>query len=447
MFKKLLSNLPFNPSLIGEVAFYAKRMHGEEAVRRAGFVFIALAVLLQVFAIASPPEQTLAESNNDVLRGGFTTREQAVAYCRTNKQDFSSIMAYYQVSCDALATASTQMVRSTDYNKQLHSMGRVPQGARIARTGKPTNEYLVMINGTEYSMKNLWAWDSGASSTYKMLVVKNTRGQTIRIMYTCGNIVTEAKYTPPPPPAPPKKPTPPKDVCLNIPGIQLNREECDVCTNIPGEQTNKSECYPCPEARENHATTACLELQKNASNQTRNIPDANGKDAGPNDIIIYSLTSKNAGTQTVEDFVVEENMSDVLEYATIVDLHGGQLNDKDIVSWPQEDIPPGTTLAKQITVKVKGPVPQTPVSASDPGSFDLVMTNVYYGNSVHVRLPASIAKTAELGVSTMPETGPGTTLVLAFAITGLTSYFFARSRLLARELDIVRTDFTSTGGM
>ena len=34
MFKKLLSNLPYNPSLIGQVSFYAKRLHAEEKIRR-----------------------------------------------------------------------------------------------------------------------------------------------------------------------------------------------------------------------------------------------------------------------------------------------------------------------------------------------------------------------------------------------------------------------------
>jgi len=448
MFKKLLSNLPFNPSLIGEVSFYAKRMHGETVVRRMGLVLLALAMLVQVFAVVSPPEPTLAESNNDILRGGFSSREQAVNYCRMNTQDFASILVYYQISCETLAGASTQIIRSTDHNRQLHSMGRVPQGSRIARTGKVTNEYSVMINGTEYFMRNLWSWDSGSSSTYKMLVVKNSRGQTIKIMYDCGNIVTIGKYIPPPPPPPPKKPEPPKDICLNIPGHQTKKEECDVCPNAPGEQTNKNECYPCPEAKENNTTTACLELLKTVSNKTQGKSNANNTFAAANDNIVYSLDSKNTGMQTVKDFVVEENLSDVLEYSTVVDLDGGEINDQNIVIWPKEDVAAGTTLTKRITIQIKDPIPQTPVSASDPGSsFDLIMTNVYYGNSTHVKLPASIVKTAELGVQNLPETGPGLTLTLGFMVTVAASYFFARSRLLAKELDIVKTDFTTTGGL
>ena len=51
MFKKLISNLPFNPSLIGQVSFYAKRLRKEESIRRAGFGFMALAMFIQLFAV------------------------------------------------------------------------------------------------------------------------------------------------------------------------------------------------------------------------------------------------------------------------------------------------------------------------------------------------------------------------------------------------------------
>lgn len=445
MFKKLLSNLPFNPSLIGEVAFYAKRLHRESALRRTGFVLLALAIAIQIFAVASPPEPTLAESNNDIVRGGFSSREQAVTYCRSNTQDFANILAYYKVSCEALASGATKTIRSTDNGKALDSMGRVPQGSVIARTGKPTDEYSVMINGTEYFMRNLWSWDSGSSSTYKVLEVKNSDGTSIMILYNCGNIVTVGKYTPPEKPRPQ---TPePKDLCSKIPGTQTNKAQCDVCPNVPGEQTNKDECYPCPEAKNNDATTACLELTKTASNPTQKISDANGTMAFANDTVLYTLKVTNKGTQAVKGFVIEENMSDVLEYAEITDMHGGQKDDKQIVRWPKQDIAAGTSIQKQISVKIKDPVPQTPISASDPASFDLVMTNVYYGTSVSIKLPSGTVKSTEAVVQSLPSTGPGTTLAVAFGVITVAGYFFARSRLLAKELSIITTDFSSTGGL
>jgi uncharacterized repeat protein (TIGR01451 family) len=446
MFKKLLSNLPFNPSLIGQVSFYAKRLHREEVLRRTGLVLVVLAMLVQVFAVASPAEPTLAESPNDILRGGFTTREQAVNYCRTNTQDFANILAYYKVTCEALATASTVTIKSTDHDRQLDSLGRVAQGPTITRTGKPTDEYSVTINGTQYFMKNLWAWDSGAYSSYKVLVVRNSKGDTIKIMYTCGNIITIGKYTPPPPPPPPKQPPETPDLCPKIPGKQTSKQECDVCPNVPGEQSHKSECYPCPKAKTDNAVTACLGLTKTASNQTQKIANANDTLAAGGDVIVYTLSVKNEGNQEVKAFVVEENVSDIIEYADLVDIGGGDIDVNNVIRWPKTDIAAGATLQKKITIKVKDPVPQTPAADPPSGSFDLVMANVY-GDTIKIKLPPSVAKTTEVLATSLPNTGPGTTLAVAFAIITFAGYFLARSRLMAKELDIVRTDFTSTGGI
>lgn len=61
-FKRLLGNLPFNPSLIGKVAFYAKHLKREAAIRRLGFIFIALAVFIQTVAILNPPKASVQAS-------------------------------------------------------------------------------------------------------------------------------------------------------------------------------------------------------------------------------------------------------------------------------------------------------------------------------------------------------------------------------------------------
>ncbi len=441
MFKKLLSNLPFNPSLIQQISFYAKRVKGERSIRKTGLIFVVLAMLVQVFAVISPPEPTLAESANDIIRGGFSSRDQAVNYCRNNTQDFADILAYYKITCDTVATATTKTIKSTDQNNQLDSMGRTPQGPTNARTGKPTDEYSVPINGTQYYMRNLWSWDDGPDSTYQVLEMQNADGTTIMIMFSCGNIVTIGQYTPPPPPEPPK------DVCPNIPGTQTTEEECDVCPNVPGIQTNPDQCYPCPKAQKDQAVTACLEMNKTAANQTQNIANANGTTAQPGDTIVYTLSAKNTGTQTVKDFIMDENLADVLEYADIVDTDGANLVSDTTLVWSKEDIKPETTMQKTITVKIKNPLPNTPASASDPDSYDLHMNNVFYGNSVSIQLPPSISKSTEMIVQTLPNTGPGATLALAFGITAVVGYFFARSRLIAKELDIVKEEFVSAGGV
>ncbi len=497
MFKKLLGNLPFNPSLITQVSFYTKRLRKETAARRAGFILLALAMLVQFFAVASPPQSSLAASSNDILYGGFGTRDEAVQKCQSNSQDVSVILGYYGVDCSILSNAGTITIHSTDHDHSFNSLGRNAQGPTIVRTGKPTNEYGVGINGSTYYMKNLWAWDSGDYSTYKVLTMVNKYGQTIMMMYDCGNIITIGRYSPPPPPKPtppppapaptpvppkptptpvppkptpspvvvPPKPTPPPvvvppkpptDQCANISGIQLTKEQCDVCPNVPGQQSSQNECYPCPQARTDTAATACMSFNKTASNDTQHLSNANGTKANNGDVITYTLQIANTGNLPIKDFVVRENLNDVLEYADVVSLNGGVLDQMQSASWPKMTLAAGQIIQKKITVKVKDPIPVTPqpcaatqISPTCPnsGSFDMTMTNVFYGKTINISLTPPPAKIVEQTTQVLPNTGPGTSLIIGFSMTVLVAYFFGRSKLFVEELDLVRQEFSTAGGI
>jgi uncharacterized repeat protein (TIGR01451 family) len=546
MFKKLLSNLPFNPSLIGQVSFYAQRMHKETALRRTGLIILLLAIAVQMFAVITPPEPTLARSGNDIIEGGFTARDQAVLHCLNSSIDFRRILEYYGIGCDTVANAETVTIRSTDYSKKLDSMGRWPQGPTITRTGKPTDEYEVNISGTSYYMRNLWSWDSGAYSSYKVLRMKNKYGQTIMIMYSCGNIVTIDRYSPPAPPNTPKTPKPEirkenspssmvsvgdeityslfyrnigtgnmthahiRDIIpTNTELVSVNpggdkhsvtgsRRVLDFWHDVPQEvigasstwyvvrytvkvtsmpSDNNSICNtarfesdeagvnsnevcnfvrrpsaPAPSrpiidlpSIPNIPGTTTTVVSKRARNVTQNIQDANNTTAKAGDEIQYTLSVKNTGTAAAKDFIIKETLGDVLEYADLKNIDNGVIDDRQVITWNPVTIDPGSTVNKTITVRVKDQIPNTPSSTSNPGSFDLVMTNVY-GDTINIKLPATPIKTTEQTVQKLPNTGPGESMAIILILTVAVSYFFARSRLLAQEVDIVRTDFASSGG-
>jgi uncharacterized repeat protein (TIGR01451 family) len=445
MFRKLISNLPFNPSLIGQLAFYTKRMKAEKSLRRGGLILLSLALALQVFAVISPPKPSLARSNNDMIVGGFTSKAEAESHCRQNTRSYQAALAYYGITCDDVAKASTVSIKSTDSNKRLYSMGHLAYG-KAGET--PVN---IPGAGTLY-LRYLWSWDTGGPSTYKALKGTTSTGQTFYILYDCGNLVFIGL------PTPPKKC--PWNQTLNandakcvepcpIDGkTKLPKKSPECFTPCPYNSTipdNNAACKPCEASQTKNDLTACLKYQKTAANQTAKIADANNTTAKPGEVIEYSLKTTNEGKVTVKAYSVSENISDVLDYADVVNLNGGTKNADNIVTWPAEDIKAGATLTKTFTVRIKNPLPNTPVSSSDPGHFDMTMTNVY-GNTINVKLPPSVIKTTEVVNNTLPNTGPGTSLVIAFVITTLAAYLFARTRLMAKELDIVRADFAGTGG-
>ena len=86
-------------------------------------------------------------------------------------------------------------------------------------------------------------------------------------------------------------------------------------------------------------------------------------------------------------------------------------------------------------MKVKDVISQTPTSSSDSAHFDLAMVNVY-GTTVTIHVPGGPEKKIETTVSSLPNTGPGTSAMIAAAICILAGYFYSRSRLLAEETTI-----------
>ncbi len=532
MFKKLLSNLPFNPSLISQVSFYAQRIKRESSVRKVGLVFIVLAMGVQMLAAISPAQASNTGSTNDVLWAGFSSPADAAAKCRNNTQNFRTIVEYYGLDCNILQGGVTTTVSSSDPN--LDSLGRNPVQATSPRNGQPSGRYNVDIPGAgRFYMKNLSYWDSYGPITYKVLRVKNKiDGRTIWIMYDCGNIITASPFKPPapnPPPPPPPPPVLPKVIsCTNLvmnvadrskvklgksvtvrgqatgqnfatssPHVSMQYDFVDAKTNkviatkktdrvnFSGSTANDPNAYdfssdksgdylirltvkydstkiasgsaagnclkritvekPCEDVTTTDDLELCLEFAKTAANLTQNITNANNTTAQASDEIEYTLSVKNAGKVTVPKFIIKENMNDVLEYANITNMHGGQLDEDGYLFWPATDIKPGQVIQKRITVKVKSPIPNTPVSSSDPASFDCIMTNTF-GNSesVNIKLSCAVLKTVET-TTTLPNTGPGEALAVGFGLTVIVAYFFARSRLFATELDIVRHDFNNGG--
>src|SRR6218665_1576419 len=71
MFKKIVSQLSFSPALVGQLGFYARRLRREQATRRLGLIFVALALVVQSLVVFQPPEAANASSNNDFIVGGL----------------------------------------------------------------------------------------------------------------------------------------------------------------------------------------------------------------------------------------------------------------------------------------------------------------------------------------------------------------------------------------
>jgi uncharacterized repeat protein (TIGR01451 family) len=215
-------------------------------------------------------------------------------------------------------------------------------------------------------------------------------------------------------------------------------QPCQYNTLLAASDAN---CKPCDKSLSSQDTLACVAVHKKASNITAGIADANGTTAQPGDVITYTLSATNSGKAAVKVFTFQESLSDVLDYADATDLHGGTIDNYGVVSWPAEQIGAGQTVSHQITVKVKNPIPSTPVDPNNPNHFDLIMTNVY-GDTINIKVPSPPVKTVQTAAATLPNTGPGTSLFIAATIVVVAGYFYGRARLLARESELAVKEAT-----
>lgn len=485
MFEKLLGALPYNPSMASQLAFYGRRMREEASLRRLGLIFMVLAFMVQFLAVLQPPQSTSAASSNDLINGGISNAADGKAQCVRNTQDYKAILRHYGIDCDAFDSAVYMQIASN--GQDYYSAGRNPQGTKNNATGRLTHETPVQIGSNiKVYFRTL---DSFGTTTYTAWRVRNTEGTAFYILKDCANLVSVgppaapatftpggvvstpapvSTPTPTPTPAPAPAPTPatpatptpatptptpvtpmctynsslPANSPLCFQPCQYNASipatdakcynPCQYNPNIPDTDVN---CKPCDKSVSTSDAYACVSVRKAASNDTAKIADANNTTASAGDVITYTLYAENSGKATVKNYVFQETLSDVLDYADVVDLHGGTMDAAKTVTWPAENIEAGKTASHQVTVKVKTEIPATPTGSSDPMHFDLLMTNVY-GNAVNIKVPAPPAKAVEVVAATLPNTGPGTTLFIATSIVIIAGYFYGRARLLATESDI-----------
>jgi len=441
MFEKIIANLPYNPALIKELGFYARRARKEETIRRLGLVFIVLAFFVQFFAFISPPQPSLADSTNDMINGGFSTVGELVANCQANIKDYATILKFYGLNCSDLAFGKTVSLVSISHNKQLFSMGWNPQGSIDVVTKKPTDEHPINIPGIASPLywRYLWSSDYHSYSTYQAVKVESQyNSKTYYILYTCGNLVSVGLPAPYVTPTPKPKPTPIVNKST-IPQSMLS-STTQTASELTCGYSASYQCGACTTSSSNDNIIGCIQYSLTASDITQNWSDTNDRTAQPGDKIIYSLTAYNSGQTTIHNFIMQDNLSYVIDYATIINNDQGTINNNDIISWPAATIAPHSSLKRQLEISIMNPLPQNLPSSSDHEFYDHIMTNVY-GNSINIYLPSSpITTLANTTTKVLPNTKPLNSLIIAVIIVLFAGYFFVRSKLLALETTLAIQD-------
>lgn len=387
MFRKIVSNLSFSPALVGQLGFYAKRLKKEEATRRLGLVFIALALVVQCLAVFQPPESANASSSADFVYGGLglgsnKSLNNFLAPYDTNATNLKDIMDSVGITRAEIAAAQFGTFPTT-----YLGWGREPkEGATAIAVKNSAGTQVGAIYGRPLSVVN------GYDDFYGWIGYSAHAGW-FAIMQACGNLVTK---TVPPPVTPPVPPTPGK-----------------------------------------------ITLSKTAQNVTQGNVVANKVAAKENDKITYTLTAENVGG-VAKATTLQDNLGDVLQYATIIDKGGGTYDEtKKVLSWPDITLAPKEKQARTFVVQLMATIPSTPVGQSDATSYDCVIENVFGDTSVRIPVVCAPPKVIEKVTTELPHTGPAENMLFAGIVLAVVTYFFLRSKQLGKEVRLIRRDLNS----
>lgn len=185
------------------------------------------------------------------------------------------------------------------------------------------------------------------------------------------------------------------------------------------------------------------------SNVTQKISDASGTTAKAGDILKYSLSLTNRGETTLNNFALageySENISDILEYADILEKYDAKFDGKTgMLSWPSVDIKPNETINKVFTVAIKNTSSSTPISKSNPLSYDYKINNTF-GSTTTIKLNKPISKNIELAMTKLSKTNNYIVLAISALALLVIGYLYIRSRLLRKEAEIIHKEFSSGG--
>lgn len=215
MFRKIISNLPFSPALVGQLGFYAKRLRKEETTRRLGLIFVVLALIVQSIAVFQPPESANAANYNDMVPGGVgTSINNFLRPYDANKNNLRDVMNYVGITrSEIAATQYTSWIVKDKLSWGFSPRFSYTQGERRHDITNAQGQYVTTVYSRPNKLFNgyntrIWGW-----------VGHSQKMGWFAIMQNCGNLMTDT--VPPPPPPPPS----PVAACTSVSIKKISRKQ------------------------------------------------------------------------------------------------------------------------------------------------------------------------------------------------------------------------------
>lgn len=203
MFRKIVSNLPYSPALVGQLGFYARRLRKEEATRQLGLMFTVLALVVQSFAVFQPPTAANASSSADFVSGGISSKSDFLEHYDRNDRNIKDLFTSLGITRQEIKDADSDTIgESGYYNWSMTSLYSESQG-------QDTYKFYDSDGDSHKVYNRPMSLTKEGRAPYPVFEGHSAKFGYFAIKKDCGNLITkkqppdQEKPTPPPPPPPP----------------------------------------------------------------------------------------------------------------------------------------------------------------------------------------------------------------------------------------------------
>lgn len=387
MFKKLISRLPFNPSLISNLRDYDLKLKKELRLRVIGILVLVMVLVLQVIVVIFPPANATISSPDNLMSVSGGTFNQLFKDCSDNLDQYQSILASYELACSDLYAGKIVDLNLDTMGNSLFSLNRLSYDT--------SDETAVVVNGHQLYVRKL-SFGNQLESAYLKVLKIELSSQTIYVALNSGNIISTKEFL-------------------------INGHAVPECSILQ--------------------LSLCFKYSISVRDVTSRISDVNNATVSAGNILAYTLSATNTLDKNVSNFRLSVDFNNALAYSNLVSSYGGQVKN-GIVSYTISSIGPGQTQTEEITTKIKSPIASNSISQTDNNYFDQKMVTSF-GNTVVVSVPKSFNKFYEININNgfYSSSFVISVVFLLLLIIALV-YFTLRAILIRQEIKIIRHGYT-----
>lgn len=186
-----------------------------------GLIFTALALMVQSFAVFSPPESANAASESDMIYGGIHSKQEIMDAYKNNAR-FRNVMNYAGITEHELASTKKKTINNISKGTGDKAWKSWGWKARFSRSQGEVrhNAAGTTVYSRPNHLYNNGAYEKQYGRNLQVYYGQSAKFGEFAIMFDCGNLIAPKLPVPPPPPPPPA----PKPIasCDNLSAIRYD---------------------------------------------------------------------------------------------------------------------------------------------------------------------------------------------------------------------------------